>query len=178
MIMSNTQNLSRKLAARALRQALEQGIEHIGNASHAVVAIRPTMIDGSRQIYYTLSFSDKRPDEQELRWPAEDLIMAYLSDDSMPYEANDGITVHCNQAERDGVVLATIGNEMMIEYEMPAGSSALLRYVIRNGEWCGMKNYSYNAVPKRWLDAIRKADMTEWIGMGQRSHIRIPFPGE
>ena len=40
------------------------------------------------------------------------------------------------------------------------------------------KSVSYKTVPKRWLRAIKAAGTTEWVGMGQRSFERIPFPEE
>ena len=39
------------------------------------------------------------------------------------YEPNDGIDVWANQAEREGYVLATIGDKVMLEYEMPGTTS-------------------------------------------------------
>ena len=94
-----------------------------------------------------------------------------------PWQPNDSMSVFVNQAERDAYVLAVIGDDILIEYEMPAGTSALVQYAVVEGKvsWPS-RNYSYNAVPKRWLKPIRDANMTNWIGMGQRSHIRIPFP--
>ena len=35
------------------------------------------------------------------------------------------ITVHVNQSDREGYVLAVIGSEALIEYEMPKGTTAL-----------------------------------------------------
>ena len=112
------------------------------------------------------------------------------------YKANDYIAVYCNQAYREGYVLATIGDEMIVEFEMPgtagrwgynrrtgqyrhdAAPTSALRVVQTIGrvEVGTYKPYSYNSVPKKWLKAIREAGMTQWIGMGQRSLRRIPFP--
>ena len=106
------------------------------------------------------------------------------------YEPGDGIDVWANQAEREGYVLATIGDKVMLEYEMPgttakyahhpAQPTSALRVITTIGleEVGGYTAYSYNNVPKPWLRAIKAAGMTDWIGMGQRSIERIPFPTE
>lgn len=97
--------------------------------------------------------------------------------DGMPWEAHDCIGVWANQAERDAFVLATIGKDLILEYEMPNGSSALLQFTVKNRKLTKRRNINYNAVPKRWITAIREAGTTDWIGKGQRSAQRIPFPG-
>lgn len=95
------------------------------------------------------------------------------------FEANDGLTVYVNQAEREATVLAVIDDEILIEYEMPAGTSALLKFnVSPGGELRNQVNYSYHKVPQKWTMAILEAGMTNWIGRGQRSHVRIPFPAD
>lgn len=106
--------------------------------------------------------------------------------------AGDSIEVWSNQAEREGCVLATIGDQAILEYEMPGTTTqwqcrgrtmgrvtSALRIITTIGnETITFKACSYNAVPKRWLAAIRAEGMDDWIGMGQRSHDRIPFPAE
>jgi len=113
-------------------------------------------------------------------------------------QPNDAIDVFANQAEREGTVLATLGDQAIIEYEMP-GTTSQYGYNRRTGQYAhpadptsalrivttvgtemvgDYQAVSYNRVPKKWLAAIRDADMTDWIGMGQRSTTRIPFPGE
>ena len=92
------------------------------------------------------------------------------------YGPNDPLDVWVNQAEREATVLAVIGNEILVEYEMPNGTSALLQMTVDGRDLIRRRNVSYNSVPLRWLNAIRRADMTNWIGMGQRSAKRIPFP--
>jgi len=104
------------------------------------------------------------------------------------YDVNDSITVWSNQAEREGTVLALIGNEIIVEYEMPgttskwaghpaAPTSALRIMRFENGKEVGAyKSVSYRNVPKKWLTAIKDAGMTDWIGMSQASTTRIPFP--
>jgi len=92
-----------------------------------------------------------------------------------PYRPNDSIEVYSNQAMRDGWVLAVIGDEILIEYEMPAGTTAMLKFTVLGGKLRHMRNVSYRDCPKKWLAAIREAGM-EWVGMGQRGN--WPFPKE
>lgn len=190
-IQKTVGNMARRTAEQAVRQAKAQGIEHVSNERGATIAIRHSVIEtemtsvvtgkGSGimrdENFYTLSFNDKRPDEQVTFYPAARIIMDYFSDDSMPYYANDSITEFVNQGERDGWVLAVIGNEMLIEYEMPAGSTAMVYYLIKNGEHTNRRTISYATCPKRWIAAMREAKMT-WVGMGQRACRAYPFPEE
>ena len=94
------------------------------------------------------------------------------------YGPNDSITVYSNQAEREACVLAVIKDQILVEYEMPNGTSALLQMTVDGRNLIRRRNVNYNTVPRRWLNAIRRADMTDWLGMGQRSATRIPFPAE
>lgn len=104
---------------------------------------------------------------------------ANLNGSPHSFEAGDFVEVYSNQAMRDGCVLATRGFEVLVEYEMPAGTSALVLFMpLGNELGSPVRNYSYNRVPQCWIDAIRRSGQTHWIGMGQRSRTRIPFPGE
>ena len=108
------------------------------------------------------------------------------------FTPNDSVEVYSNQAWREGCVLAVIGDKVLVEYEMPGTTSkwanhpaqptsALRVCTAVNGELaeCGFgKSISYNNVPKFWLHAIRAAGMQDWIGMGQGSRTRIPFPSK
>jgi len=114
------------------------------------------------------------------------------------WQPGDNIEVWANQAEREGTVLAAIGDQIILEYDMPgttsqwgynrrtgqyrhpAQPSSALRIVTTIGHEMvgGYTAVSYNRVPKKWLAAIRAAEMTDWVGMGQRSTVRIPFPEE
>lgn len=98
--------------------------------------------------------------------------------DEMIYGPNDCIDVWSNQAEREAYVLAVIDKDLILEYEMPNGSSALLQFTVKNRKLTRQRNVNYNNVPRRWINAIREAGMTNWLGMGQRSATRIPFPAE
>lgn len=106
------------------------------------------------------------------------------------HSPGDSIDVWANQAEREGCILATIGDQAILEYEMPGTTSqygrhpaqptSALRVITTIGrETIGNhQTVSYNKVPARWIAAIRASGQTEWIGMGQRSTTRIPFPAE
>lgn len=133
-------------------------------------------------------FSNSYTDKLDLiRWAYEHLNGSLDS----AYGPNDSIEVWANQAEREGYVLATIGDEVLIEYEMPGTTAKYGKFhpaqpwsALRVIKTIGLQpvgdyqSVSYNNVPKRWLRAIKAADMTNWIGMGQRSATRIPFPSQ
>lgn len=206
-----------------ISRAIDAGhTEHL-QTEHGIVAIRPYKIDevrvnkrtgepqfpgeavGKNVLIEFYRPGHKHGDEEQVRGPISGLYITDLiawvferlngSMDTF-YEAGDNIDVWANQAEREGCVLATIGDEVLLEYEMP-GTTSQYGYNRRTGRYAhpaqptsslriittigletvgGWKAVSYNRVPKRWLAAIRDAGMTDWIGMGQRSTVRIPFP--
>lgn len=92
----------------------------------------------------------------------------FLEEFAVPFcwKPNDSLRVDVNQGMRDAYVLAVIGNEALIEYEMPSGTTAL--WVIRadRPEPHKIRNVSYRSCPQKWLDAIEEAG-TEWEGNGQ-----------
>jgi hypothetical protein len=55
-------------------------------------------------------------------------------------------TVYANQGNRDGTILATLGTEVLLEYEMPAGK-VFLRIEDLAG---GHRSISERALPKKW----------------------------
>ena len=93
------------------------------------------------------------------------------------YTADDFMTVWVNQAPRDANVLAVIDDQILIEYAMPAGTSALLQYTIVGGRRRKMRNVNYNTCPKRWINAIHAAG-NDWLGCGQRMATALPLPEE
>jgi hypothetical protein len=92
-----------------------------------------------------------------------------------PYGTNDSMEVWSNQALRAATVLAVDDDLILVEYEMPRGSTALLQYRVKGGQLREMKNINYNTCPKHWLANMRANDM-DWIGMGQRMTKPLPFP--
>jgi hypothetical protein len=168
---------------------------------HGVVAFRPFRDRDTNKQWWRLDFYGPYQDDIAnrdseniqsddrlalIRWAFEKL------NGSMDtwFEPNDTFEVWSNQAERPACVLATIGDEVLIEYEMPGTTSkwrghpaeptSSLRVIKTIGlEIVGdYRSVSYKTVPKRWLRAIKEAGTTEWIGMAQASFKkeRIPFP--
>lgn len=99
----------------------------------------------------TVKYPDYRIDEfaQEFKW-----------------EPRDQLVVDVNQGKREAYVLAVIGDEALIEYEMPGGTTAL--WVIHAGRPHPrrIRNVSYKSCTKKWLKAIEEAG-TIWEGQGQ-----------
>ena len=90
------------------------------------------------------------------------------------FTANDSVTVWRNQADREAVVLAVIGDQVLVEYEMPKGTSAMLLFNSIEGEFfdCG-RSISYKTCPQKWVNAINAADM-EWMGNSQTGYVAFP----
>lgn len=96
-----------------------------------------------------------------------------LQMNSNPYHTDETMEVYSNQADREATVLAVIGDEILVEYEMPAGSTAMLQFTVLGGELRKRKNVAYNTCPKRWIAAMVEQGM-EWIGAGQRGNVAFP----
>ena len=79
-----------------------------------------------------------------------------------------------NQGWRDAWVLADLDDEVLIEYAMPNGSTALRiakREDIKGKDSVYLQNYrsvSYVSLPKKWLVALGDE---EWEGMPQRGRL-------
>ncbi len=82
------------------------------------------------------------------------------------WEPRDQLTVNVNQGDREAVVLAVIGDEALIEYEMPAGSTAMWVIHACYPHPGKIRSISYKSCPKKWLAAIEESGQ-EWIGNGQ-----------
>jgi len=202
--LRNPDGTFRRATYAIIRKMLEMGhTEHL-QADGGIVAIRPyavqvpdkrVTIDTTEGGQYTQSQSFSLRDDMTA---AIQYVFEYLNGSlDTWHKAGDGIGVWSNQAEREGRILATIGDQAILEYEMP-GTTSQYGYNPRTGGYrfearptsalriittigrkeIGHKAVSYNAVPKRWIAAIRAAGMDDWIGMGQRSATRIPFPAE
>lgn len=78
-------------------------------------------------------------------------------------KAGDTITIHANQAGRDGTIVARLGDEIMVEYTMPAGTSALRQINLNTGR---EKSVSYRSLTTKWGNAIEDqtgiAQLTIW----------------
>lgn len=87
------------------------------------------------------------------------------------YEAGDQVSVTRNQGKREATVLAVIGDEVLIEYTMPKGTTSLnftTHDAIENDQE-QYKAVSYRNVPVKWLKAIVEEGL-EWVGYDQRNH--------
>jgi hypothetical protein len=80
-----------------------------------------------------------------------------------PFEwrPNDRLEVDVNQGVREAYVLAVLGDEALIEYEMPKGTTALWVVSRYNPDPGCRRVISYRSCPKKWLDAITDAG-TVW----------------
>lgn len=80
-----------------------------------------------------------------------------------------------NQGMREAFVLAMETGLALVEYEMPAGTTALNVIPVDENGYMeprdGSTYYavSYRSVPKHWLKAMIEAG-TEWMGYGQRCY--------
>lgn len=101
----------------------------------------------------------------------------------VPFVPFNDLYVWVNQANREAEVLAVIGNEMLVEYSMPAGTTAMLicsifeekdaRLLPKKGRMG--TNCSYIKIPKKWLKAMWAAG-TSWEGRSQRASTQSPIP--
>lgn len=69
-----------------------------------------------------------------------------------------------NQGHRDAVVLAVIGDQALLEYTMPKGTTALRIVTAGADEY---RQVSYRDVPLKWLLAIDAAGQ-DWEGRPQQ----------
>lgn len=95
-------------------------------------------------------------------------------DSSWIMPVGEAFRMEINHGMRDAIVLAAIGDERLVEYEMPAGSSALRIVHIHDG--IPDKNCGYLRLPLRWLRALVEAE-SEWIGIPQGNNFEaVPQP--
>lgn len=85
--------------------------------------------------------------------------------ESMELAPGESLEIYANQGQREATVIAAIGDERLIEYEMPKGSTAL-RIINVNDPDGHYKTVSYRAVPRVWLEAIVAAGIG-WQGRQQ-----------
>jgi len=96
-----------------------------------------------------------------------------------PYQSGDWLYVLVNQGKRDALVLGTLGEQIIVEYTMPSGTTALL--IVEQGDRADrfgkrIKGISYKSCPKKWIQAIRDG-VGSWEGICQRNG-QIDFPEE
>ena len=91
------------------------------------------------------------------------------------FQGGDAMTLFINQGERDALVLGTIDELMIVEYEMPNGTTAL--QILKNEKSVSYgRSVSYASCPKKWLKAIRNG-VGDWEGNCQRNGY-VDFPKE
>jgi hypothetical protein len=73
-------------------------------------------------------------------------------------------SIEVNQGLRDAIVLAVIGDEALIEYSMPKGSTSLR--IVDAYTWTGARSVSYRNVPVKWLQQMYENEV-EWEGCVQ-----------
>lgn len=83
----------------------------------------------------------------------------------------DTLWVDVNQGTRSAVVLAVLGPQTLIEYDMPAGTSALR--ILEDGK--PDRSVSYRGLPIKWLRAVVEAGST-WTGIPQQTTWNAPSP--
>jgi hypothetical protein len=100
------------------------------------------------------------------------------------WQPGDVFTKVINQGPRECEVLAKLGNEVMVEYEMPAGGTSLFIMPAKTSDIDklrhhsgGYKNVSYSSIPTKWLEALVKEDVN-WIGNPQQSRKNPPTPAD
>ena len=99
------------------------------------------------------------------------------------YQSGDAMTLFVNQGERDACVLGTIDDHMIVEYEMPSGTTAM--QILKNEKSAGdgycrafshVRSVSYTSCPKIWIQAISDG-VGVWKGNSQYGGY-IDFPKE
>lgn len=86
--------------------------------------------------------------------------------DEFGWKPFDRLEVHVNQGVREAYVLAAIGDEALIEYEMPRGTTALWVISRHRPEPYCRRVISYRTCPKKWREAMASAG-TVWEGRPQ-----------
>ena len=93
------------------------------------------------------------------------------------WRATDYVQWWANQAQRDGRVLAVNGNEVLIEYEMPAGTSALVLCDGLGETLRAKRTIPHCKLSREWIDCIHEQGAAAyWIGHGQRMQRAIDLP--
>lgn len=81
-------------------------------------------------------------------------------------DVGDSFCLEVNQGEREAEVLAIIGDQALIEYLMPNGTSSLRIVDRMDPDAKVYKNVTYHRLPKKWIQAMDDAK-TSWIGQPQ-----------
>ena len=82
------------------------------------------------------------------------------------WKVSDYCEVFVNQGWRPASILAVLGEEALLEYEMPAGTTALWIIGRTDKHAAHRRNVSYRTCPIKWLKAIEDSGVP-WTGKGQ-----------
>jgi hypothetical protein len=82
------------------------------------------------------------------------------------WKVGDYLEVFVNQGVRPASIIAVLGDEALLEYEMPRGSTAMWVILKNRHDAPCVRNVSYRACPKKWLKAIEDSGLP-WTGNGQ-----------
>lgn len=111
------------------------------------------------------------------------IVFAYTHLNGRPHKFHTGDFVwwYSNQADREATVLAILGDEILIEYELPGTTSGRETSSLVLCRGCGdtlsyIRNYTHRKLPKRWIKAMNDQGTRDWIGLGQRESQSVPFP--
>ena len=89
------------------------------------------------------------------------------------YRCGNWLSIFVNQGLRDAWILGIIGDQMIVEYEMPSGTTALTIFNTHKQAIEYVRSVSYKSCPKIWIQAI-KDGQGEWQGNSQSGEVRFP----
>lgn len=107
-------------------------------------------------------------------------VLRFLNGTENSFYVGARAEVFANQAEREGWVLAIIGNQILVEYIFPGNTtghetSALRIIDVLGNRYIRSRNVSYKALPAKWREAVATQGINYWTGMPQR-HTGAPLP--
>ena len=159
-------------------------VTHI-QTERGTIAIRPFSRDIDGDAGWTVDravagITDHGQSKQFKRGQQQRIIRAailFLNGTLHSFEAGDDVIVEANQGERDASVLAVRGEQVLVEYEMPAGTTALVLFAACGNMLTRIKTIPHKSLSQDWVDAIHDQGWsTLWVGRGQRSPQRIKLP--
>lgn len=106
-------------------------------------------------------------------------VILFLNGSLHQFEAGHDTVVYANQADRDAYVLAVRGEQVLVEYEMPAGTSSLVLMAACGNQLTRIKTIPHRTLRQDWVNAIHEQGYAHlWIGRGQRmpAHTFFPLP--
>lgn len=110
-----------------------------------------------REAEYNRQRQDMTRRSREVNKAARERVAAVFANAAFkrpgePLVVGDQITINANQADRQALVKAVLGEEALVEYFMPKGSSFLR--IIRIANHAEVRVVSAKALPKKWKALI------------------------